>query len=547
MASKYLKNAAQAVVAPPQSEPLNERQVPNSAGGFGYQVDNWKRLDRFLILGSEKGSYYASEKKLTKDNVKGIESCLKEDGLKTVKRIVEISDSGRAPKNDPALLALACAAGTGDNDTRSAALDALPKVARIGTHLFHFIDYVTEFRGWGRGLRTAVKDWYVRQNPEKLADQVTKYQQRDGWGHRDLLRLTHPKLSGEMLAIAHWVVKNELIDGVPDRIRGHVELQKTTDAKEAARLIRQYGLVRESVPTELLTDKGVWDALLEKMPMTAMIRNLANMSKCGLLVPMSDAAKKVATQLENEEQLKRARVHPIQVLIAMKTYESGHGVRGSGSWTPVPQVIDALDSAYYKTFRMVEPTGKRFYLGLDISGSMWSGCVAGVEGLTPAVGTGAMAMTTVKTEKDYYVSGFTCGNRSGYSGVGGRWGGGSTGMEPISLSPKNRLDDVVKKMQELSSRMGGTDCALPMLDAIEKKMKVDVFVIITDSETWAGDVHVDTAIKRYRDKMGIPAKVAVLGMVANEFTIADPNDAGMMDFVGFDTNVPMLLADFAKQ
>jgi 60 kDa SS-A/Ro ribonucleoprotein len=69
--------------------------------------------------------------------------------------------------------------------------------------------------------------------------------------------------------------------------------------------------MRESVPTELLKDKTVWEALLEKMPVTAMIRNLGNMSKCGLLVAMSDAAKKVSETLTNDEILKKGRVHPI--------------------------------------------------------------------------------------------------------------------------------------------------------------------------------------------------------------------------------------------
>ena len=40
-------------------------------------------------------------------------------------------------------------------------LAALPAVARTGTHLFLFAGYVEQFRGWGRGLRRAVADWYV--------------------------------------------------------------------------------------------------------------------------------------------------------------------------------------------------------------------------------------------------------------------------------------------------------------------------------------------------------------------------------------------------
>src|SRR5262245_44079533 len=115
-------------------------QVPNSAGGFVWAVDDWTRLRRFLVLGSEGGSYYANEWKLTRENATTVERCLAEDGERTVAEIVRISEAGRAPKNDPALFALAMAAGADDERTRKAALEALTRVARTGTHLFRFAD-----------------------------------------------------------------------------------------------------------------------------------------------------------------------------------------------------------------------------------------------------------------------------------------------------------------------------------------------------------------------------------------------------------------------
>lgn len=35
-------------------------------------------------------------------------------------------------------------------------------------------------------------------------------------------------------------------------------------------------------------------------------------------------------------------------------------------------------------------------------------------------------------------------------------------------------------------------------------------------------------------------------MVSNGFSIADPNDAGMLDVVGFDTATPEVMAGFAR-
>ena len=80
--------------------------------------------------------------------------------------------------------------------------------------------------------------------------------------------------------------------------------------------------------------------------------------------------------------------------------------------------------------------------------------------------------------------------------------------------------------------MGGTDCALPMKWALNHKVEADVFVVYTDSETWAGEPHPAQALRCYRDKMGIAAKMIVVGMTSNGFSIADPNDAGMLDVEG---------------
>ena len=119
----------------PQSEPLDERQVPNNAGGYAYPVDDMTRLRRFLILGSEGGSYYADERKLTLENAAAVKRCIQQQGLAAIGEIIKISQSRRAPKVGPPLFALAMASTHGDEETRKFALHYLPKVARTGSHL----------------------------------------------------------------------------------------------------------------------------------------------------------------------------------------------------------------------------------------------------------------------------------------------------------------------------------------------------------------------------------------------------------------------------
>src|SRR6266581_9238267 len=132
---EYVRNLS----STPQNQPIpGSSQVPNSAGGYSWAVDDWTRLDRFLILGAEGGTYYITERELVKQNHDALVRCIKADGVRAVNRIVEISDTGRAPKNDPAIFAMALAAAHGNAEAKALAFQNLTRVCRIGTHLFHF-------------------------------------------------------------------------------------------------------------------------------------------------------------------------------------------------------------------------------------------------------------------------------------------------------------------------------------------------------------------------------------------------------------------------
>jgi 60 kDa SS-A/Ro ribonucleoprotein len=117
-----------------------------------------------------------------------------------------------------------------------------------------------------------------------------------------------------------------------------------------------------------------------------------------------------------------------------------------------------------------------------------------------------------------------------------------TGLSPLAISPRQRLDDVVKSISGIP--FGGTDCALPMVEALKNRWAIDTFVVYTDNETWAGSIHPAQALRLYRERMGIAAKLVVVAMASNGFSIADPDDAGMLDVVGFDTATPQVIAGF---
>lgn len=532
-----------------QREQAHTKQVKNSAGGFSFVLDDWKRLEQFLILGSEGGTYYVNERKLTRENAAVVQRCLNADGPRAVEVIASISEAGRAPKNDPAIFALAIAASNSSTkDTRDAALAALPRVCRIGTHLFSFIDDVEKMRGWGTDLRQAVAKWYLDKPADKLAYQVVKYRQRGGRSHRDVLRLAHPQAEQDgHKAIFRWIVtgstdmgerkvyrkaKNTHVvyDAIPEGslprlIEGFEKLNGGgLSEKDVAHMVEEFGFTHEMLPTEFKNSKVVWDALLHKMPITALIRNLNKMTAVGTLSPMSEASKLVIARIMNGDILKKGRVHPVALLIAQKVYASGAGVKGNLTWTPVKQVVDALNEGFYLAFDAIEPTGKNSLLAIDVSGSMgWTSCV---EGLMCSEGAAAMAMVTARKEQSWDIMGF------------------ESVLRDLGISPTMRLDTVLKKMQ--SNTFGGTDCSLPMRYALERKLEVDAFYVYTDSETWAGTTHPHEELERYRQKMGRPAKLVVIGMASTGFSIANPDDTGMLDVVGFDASAPAVMADFVR-
>ncbi len=518
-----------------QTEQADPRQRRNAAGGYAFPLDDVARLRRFLTLGVDGGTYYATPRALAKENVEVVGRMAVTDPETLVATIVDVSTRGAAPKQNPALFALAYAAAVPESS--ALALAALPRVARTGTHLFLFAAYVEQFRGWGRGLRRAVGGWYTSKDADAVAYQAVKYRQREGWSHRDLLRLAHPVTDvPELAATFDWIVRGSVGgsagDRVPSYVEGFVKAQAATDAATWAALMREFRLSWEMLPDAALAERAVWDALLDiGLPQTALLRQLPRLTRLGVLSDRGGRTAEVVAQLTDGERLRKARVHPVSVLVAQRTYAGGRSARGAGQWEPVRRVTDALDAAFYTAFGAVEPSGTRTLVAVDVSGSMGVS-LSGLP-ITAREASAALALVQLATEPEASAVGFSAGRS---------WT--EPALKPLRISPRQRLDDALRVVDRMP--MGGTDCSLPMRWAAERRLEVDTFVVYTDNETWAGPVHPHQALAAYRSRMGIPAKLVVVGMTATGFTIADPSDGGMLDVVGFDAAVPALIADFAR-
>jgi hypothetical protein len=55
---------------------------------------------------------------------------------------------------------------------------------------------------------------------------------------------------------------------------------------------------------------------------------------------------RVAQILNSKEYLRKGRIHPINVLKALKTYRSGGSLgKSSKTWIPIPRIVDILELA----------------------------------------------------------------------------------------------------------------------------------------------------------------------------------------------------------
>lgn len=126
----------------PQSRPIpGSAQAPNHAGGFAWALDAWDRLDRFLVLGTEGGTFYVDEQALTVEQATNVIALLKADGPRVVARLRAIdqriladfanfvrgeASTAVAPAEAAVAIALGLAATRASDTGESVTLDSMP-------------------------------------------------------------------------------------------------------------------------------------------------------------------------------------------------------------------------------------------------------------------------------------------------------------------------------------------------------------------------------------------------------------------------------------
>jgi 60 kDa SS-A/Ro ribonucleoprotein len=529
--------------------PVDPREVRNAAGGWVFPIDKWSRLLRFLIIGTEGGTYYVDEGRIQTENLLNTAECLLEDGPRVVEIAAQVAESRRAYKTAPALWVLALAMRSKDLETRRAAATNFLRVVRTGADLLNFAAiylhggtgkearrHGEKLGGTGRLWRAAIRKFFF-QDPERLAYQVAKYKERSGVSMADLLRLSHPKFEEgdqDHHLIARWVLGK--LEGVPpeawERASGvqrqilAYELAKQADSdEELIRLIEEHGLTWEMIPSERRTPR-VWRALLPWMPAWAFVRNLGYLTSIGVLD--DPEAREIA--LRKIRDLPKSPVHPLRIMLAALAYERGKGMRRE--WNPIPEIVQGLNLAYRERLGRSQPIGKPFLLALDISGSMWGGETQ--TGVPPIYAAAAFGLYVLWREPEAEVIGV------------------DTKIHPLrgaGLLGRSFENMTIHKFVDLLEKVGrgGTDLSLPFKHALERVARGDApphaIVAFTDSETWAGLEHPFQALRQLRSRTNVPVRAVNVAATPTDYSLLEPDDPLAFQVVGFDAAVVDMVSE----
>lgn len=487
-----------------------------------YFITPLQILERFLLTGSMAATYTANDKfaDYSAENIKTVKTifeCFPDAAFKVLHDVCMLK---KAPRKPPVILALAAAMGV--ESIKAQAEGLATTEINTGTDQFVLTKMLVDLgRGGGRSFKRQVSTLYRKLDRQdgdhprdQLAMNLVKFRNRAGWTHRDILRVGHYKPTKKNNDLFKWVVGKG--PATHPLIIGFEEAGRITTPVEAVQLlVRDPKLPWEAFPTEVLSNAAVWEALLPNLGNSALIRNLGRMSSLG--IDLSPYAGRIMAACRN--------LHPVASLSAWKTYSQGKGLKGSLVWRASPEVVSALEAGFYASFGQLKKSDSKVFFGLDISGSMGSNSST-VAGLNCREVAAAMVMVAMK-QQPYMVYGF------------------SHNLIPLELRDDWSLPQVMQYMSNIP--FGSTDCSLPIRFCNQNAIRdVDLFAIYTDNETNQRNKPSD-ALNEYRRNLNPNAKLATVALMGGAFSIADPNDPGQVDFVGFDPSVPSVMVSLAEQ
>lgn len=473
----------------------NPDKIINDAGGYVFEATDNDKLMRFLVIGTNDSFYRSGEFNSKKyyDYVLDMVSNNEDVVFDAVNKVV----SGNLAKSKtPTIFTIAVLMNYAKDKAKARELAS--QYIKTSTDLFSWIDFVKNTKssygsGMGRAKRRVIQEFYDMSD-DSLAYQMVKYRSREGWSHKDVMRVGHPFLKNKELA--QFALGNDFnVNEVPSIVQGFTKMSSAKNIEDVLDILDEYkNLPWETVPTEFLKEFDVWNKLLENnaIPQVAMVRKLKVFIDNRFFHKSATFRREVESKIV--DGAKNRPLHPMNYFLAFSNLT--YNVLNVPTST-----LDALEEAFELSFKSVPSLGEKMKICVDVSGSMvWNN--SHIQAL-------AAGLVLLKQEpsSEFYTF--------------------SDSESKSNITPSTSIQDALKS----KFNSAGTNIGSVIKGAIDDNKFYDSFVILTDSDVNYGH-RVDNLINQYREKVNPNAKIITIAQVTNEFSLTSGDDDKSLNIAG---------------
>lgn len=482
----------------------------NNAGGRAYSLSSEAALAQYGATGCFNGTYYTDATEQV-DTLSRLAAGVDDRFL--AQTAIFCREQGYM-KDVPAFLCAVLA-----NRNTGLLSEIFPRVIDNGKMLRNFVQIlrsgVTGRKSLGSAPKRLVRQWLDQASARQLMAAAVG----NDPSLADVVKMVHPKpKSKTQEAFYGWLLGRECdFMELPHNVRAY-ELWKS----------QREGAVPE-VPFQFLTalDLGTedWKEIARNATWQMTRMNLNAFARHGVFKDRN-LVSLIAERLRNEEDVKRSRVFPYQLLAAYLN---------AGKDVP-RKVKNALQDAMELATANVPEVPGRVFICPDVSASMHcpvTGYRRGSSSKVRCVDVAALvAATLLRANKDAVVLPF---------------------MHKVLNVKLNPYDSIMTNAKKLASLpAGGTDCSAPLALMNRKKCEADFVFFVSDNESW-----IDTerrwnpgtavmsqweTLKRRSPK----AIMACLDIQPNSHTQA-PERPDVLNIGGFSDQVFKIVSRFAKR
>lgn len=414
----------------------------NEAGGVAYKLSDKAALAQYVCTGTFNNTYYVSGE----DQLSKLLELSKKVDVSFLAKLAVYARQNAFMKDSPAVLAAIVASR--DTDLL---VSIFNKVIDNPKMLRNFIKVVRSGVTGKKSFGTRTKK-LIQKYLENLTDeQLFKADVGNDPSLQDIIKLVHPKPGNKQ--------RSALFGYLLDKKYNKRDLCKLAQNFEAFKKDLKGEI--PDVPFQMLTalplTKAHWAQIAENATWTQTRMNLNTFARHEVF---SDAklTKLVADRLQDEEQVKRAKVFPYQVYTAYQNVDAS---------VPAKVSIALQKSADLALANIPEFEGK-VYVMVDTSGSMKSpvtGHRGSVTTKTQCVDVAALVASAVlRKNPDAEIIPF------------------DTSVHKVRLNP---LDSIVTNAKTLAAfGGGGTNYSEALAHVNRNNGKGDLVIYVSDNESW---------------------------------------------------------------